>query len=61
MTTVTLKGIHKGREFVVELCGPMDGPYYVGSSGDLKTAGMDTQLGAVRAIKHLIERETKTF
>lgn len=61
MTTVTLTDHHKGREFVIELCGPQDGTYYVGSSGDLKTAGMDTQLGAVRAIKHLIERETKTF
>lgn len=61
MTTVTLKDIHKDREYIVERCGPIDGKYYVGSSGDLKTAGQDTQLDAVRAIKALIERETKTF
>lgn len=53
---VVEQGTHLGRPYMVELCGPPDHPYYVGTSDHLATIGLGTHAEARRAIKGLIER-----
>lgn len=56
-TRIVEEGTYRERPYMVELCGPADAPYFVGTSDDTATIGVCTQAEARRTIKGLIDRK----